>query len=100
MYLEEKMEQKKELWNATEANKFIYKKLKEVFIPLGFVVCPKVSKYLMRVCNHHVQIVYQQILYGETRLHMIVIPTWTYADFWFFNQKICLRSNNVIERIS
>lgn len=93
------MENNTELWTATEANKFIFKQLKQLLLPQGFIVCPKVSRYLMRVHDHHIEIVYQQILYGETRLQLIVVPSWTYEDGWCFHNDILLkRSNDPDER--
>lgn len=73
-----------ELWTVTQSNRFFYKQLKKYFEPYGFCVWPKGSRYFVRFMKHYVQVVYQEIIYGETSLQLIVTPTFTYQNGWFF----------------
>lgn len=88
------MEEKIDLITTTEANKYIYQQLKQLLLPEGFIVCPHRSKYLVRLRNHHIQMVYQQISYGATELQIIIVPVWTYQEGWFFSNQICLKRTN------
>lgn len=82
------MEEKIDLITTTEANKYIYQQLKQLLLPEGFFVRPRQSKYLVRLRNNHIQMVYQQILYGATELQIIIVPVWTYQEGWFFQPNL------------
>lgn len=88
------MEEKIDLITTTEANKYIYQQLKQLLLPEGFIVCPHRSKYLVRLRDHHIQMVYQEILHGDTCLQIIIVPVWTYQEGWFFANRIRLKRTN------
>lgn len=88
------MEEKIDLITTTEANKYIYQQLKQLLLPEGFIVRPHRSKYLVRLRDHHVQMVYQEILHGDTCLQIIIVPVWTYQEGWFFANRIRLKRTN------
>ena len=93
------MEEKIDLITTTEANKYIYQQLKQLLLPEGFIVRPGKSKYLVRLRDHHIQMVYQEILYGATELQIIIVPVWTYQEGWFFSNRISLKRTNAgVER--
>ena len=93
------MEEKIDLITTTEANKYIYQQLKQLLLPEGFIVRPGKSKYLVRLRDHHIQMVYQEILYGATELQIIIVPVWTYQEAWFFSNRISLKRTNAgVER--
>lgn len=91
------MEEKIDLITTTEANKYIYQQLKQLLLPEGFIVRPRQSKYLVRLKDHHIQMVYQEILHGETCLQIIIVPVWTYQEGWFFANRIRLKRTNTPE---
>lgn len=88
------MEERIDLITSTEANKYIYQQLKQLLLPEGFIVRPQKPKYLVRLRDHHIQMVYQEILHGQTNLQIIIVPVWTFQEGWFFSNRICLKRTN------
>lgn len=78
------MENKEKLWTNKQTNSFFRKQLKGFLKPYGFQIYPKGSRYFTRVQEHYVQAVYQEILYGETSLQIVVVPSCIYQKGWFF----------------
>lgn len=89
-----KMGEQIDLITSAEANKYIYQQLKQLLLPEGFIVRPGKSKYLVRLRDHNIQMVYQEILYGQTYLQVILVPAWTYQEGWFFANRIILKRTN------
>ncbi|MDE5892828.1 MAG: hypothetical protein K2H45_07905, partial [Acetatifactor sp.] len=85
------MEEKIELITAAEANKYLYQQLKQLLLPKGFIVRTGKSKYLVRLKANHVQMVYQENLYGETVIQRIAVPAWTFISAWFFQERLYLK---------
>lgn len=92
------MENYSDLWSNTETNKFLFQQMKELLKPHGFIVLPNKSKFLARVRTHHIQMLHQDIVYGETRPSIIAIPTWTYRTGWFFSKHFYLKCSDEIRR--
>lgn len=87
-------EEKINFITSVEANKYIWQQVKQLLAVRGYIVCPNKSKYMVRLREHFLQMVYQEILYGATELKIIVIPAWTYQDGWFFVNRISLHRSN------
>lgn len=88
------MEEEINLVTSVEANKYIWQQVKQLLATKGFIVRPNNSKYMVRLREHHLQMVYQDIVHGTTRLGMIIVPAWTYQGGWFFCNTIHLQRTN------
>lgn len=82
------------LWSSTETNKFIYKQLKELCEANGFVVSPKQTKHLVRINEHHIQIVHPEVLYTNTSIHMRVSPAASFASYFYCEKTVVPRRSN------
>lgn len=85
------MQEKVELIPSVEANQYIYRQLRDLLLPEGFIVRPRKPKYLVRLREHHIQMVYQEISNGVTALQIIIVPAWTFQEGWFFSGRINLK---------
>lgn len=99
------MEQETTLWTATQTNNFVFKQLKACLMPHEFIVCPTIPhsldirpprrRRLIRVHDHHVQMVCQDILRGESwRLILLVSPAWSYRTDYGFDGDVILKGRN------
>lgn len=88
------MEEEINLITSAEANKYLWQQVKQLLTARGFIVCPNKPKYMVRLREHYLQMVYQEISYGATNLRAIVLPAWTYQEGWFFSSRISLRRTN------
>ena len=88
------MEKDITLITSVEANKYIWQQVKQLLATRGFILRPNKSKYMVRLREHHLQMVYQDIVHGTTRLGMIIVPAWTYQEGWFFCDTIHLQRTN------
>ena len=79
---------------SVEANKYIWQQIKQLLATKGFIARPNKPKYMVRIREHHLQMVYQDIIHGTTRLGMIIVPAWTYQEGWFFCDTIHLQRTN------
>lgn len=83
------------VWSTTDLNKFIYKKTRELCEAKGFVASPRRSKYLVRIAEHHIHIVYPEIWRSRTIIHFGVSPASSFNNHSIFGDaKIYLRKNN------
>ncbi|RKJ42968.1 hypothetical protein D7X98_17765 [bacterium 1XD8-76] len=73
-------------WSTTEMNKFLYQQLKTMCEADGFVLSPRKGKHLVKIAEHFVQIVWPEISYNRTRIHVLVSPAGSYANY-FYAQK-------------
>lgn len=90
-----KMETKNnKLWSSSETNKFIYQQLKTLCEANGFVVSPKQTKHLVRIGEHHIQIVHPEVLYTSTRIHMRVSPAASFASYFYCQKTVYPRKSN------
>lgn len=85
------MEEKIKLITSAEANKYLYRQIKQLLLPKGFIVRPGKTAYLVRLKGNHIQMVYQEKSHGETMLQRIAVPVWTCQDGWFFCERIYLK---------
>ncbi len=88
------MEEDINLVTSVEANKYIWQQVKQLLVLRNFIACPGKPKCMVRLREHYLQMVYQEIAYGATSLAIIVIPAWTYQNGWFFVNRISLRRTN------
>ena len=73
-------------WSTTEMNKFLYQQLKAMCEANGFVLSPRKGKHLVQVKEHYIQIVYPEISYNRTRIHVLVSPAGSFSNY-FYAQK-------------
>lgn len=76
---------------SAQANEYIYERLTEVLLPKGFTEYASSAKTLARAGEHHIQMVYQEIIEEETVIKMSVVPMWTYQDRGCFGRYIRLK---------
>lgn len=82
------------IWNTTDLNKFIYQQTKALCEANGFVVSPRRSKHLVRVKEHHIQIVYPEIFRSRTSINFGVSPAASFRPVLFGYTNVHLRKNN------
>lgn len=83
-----------EFWSSSETNNFIYQQLKNLCEENGFVVSPRKTKHLIRIGEHHVQIVNPEVSYSRTLIHMRVAPAASFADYFYCYKTILPRKSN------
>lgn len=81
------------LWTNTQTNKYIFKRLKCLLNLHGFVESPKVSKHLIRIREHHLQMVYTEVIYGRTTLVLMVAPSTSYSTYVYCDRRVYLKKN-------
>ena len=67
-------------WSTTEMNKFLYQQLKTMCEANGFVLSPRKGKHLVKIAEHFVKIVWPEISYNRTRIHVLVSPAGSYKN--------------------
>ena len=82
------------IWNTTDLNKFIYQQTKALCEASGFVVSPRQSKHLVRVREHHIQIVHPAISRLRTIIYFGVSPATSFSHVIFGDTTVYLRKNN------
>ncbi len=88
------MEKNSKLWSSSETNNFIYQQLKTLCEANGFVVSPKQTKHLVRIGEHHIQIVHPEVSYTTTMIHMRVAPAASFASYFYCEKTVIPRKNN------
>lgn len=83
-----------ELWTSSEVNKYLFQELKKLCQLQGFILSPKKKKKLVRVKEHYIEIIFPEIVYYNTKIHMQIAPTTTYQDCYCFDKKVILRKSN------
>ena len=82
------------IWTTTDRNKFIYQQTKALCEANGFVVSPRRSKHLVRVKEHHIQIVYPEIFRSRTSIYFGVSPAASFRPVLFGYTNVHLRKNS------
>lgn len=75
-------------WSATEMNKFLYQQLKAMCEADGFVLSPRKGKRMIRVSEHCTEVVYPEISYGRTVIHVLLFSAASFADHCYAHKKI------------
>ena len=81
-------------WSTTEMNKFLYQQLKAMCEANGFVLSPRKGKKLVRVSEHYTEVVYPEISYGRTVIHVLLFSAASFADHCYADKKIHPRRSN------
>lgn len=76
-------------WSTTEMNKFLYQQLKAMCEADGFVLSPRKGKHLVKIAEHFVQIVWPEISYNRTRIHVLVSPAGSYKNHIYAEKTFC-----------
>ena len=76
-------------WSTTEMNKFLYQQLKTMCEVNGFVLSPRKGKHLVKIAEHFIQIVCPEVSYGRTRIHVLVSPTGSFANYVYAEKVFC-----------
>lgn len=82
-----------EFWTSSEVNKYLFQELKKLCQLHGFILSPKKRKKLVRVKEHYIEIIFPEVVYYNTKIHMQVAPTTTYQDCYCFDKKVILRKS-------
>lgn len=85
------------LWSSTETNKYLYKQLKLLLVSKGFVESSFKTKHLIRIREHHLQIVAPEVLYGETNIQMFVVPLASYSSYLYCSARLSLKRSNQLK---
>jgi len=78
-------------WSTTETNKFLYQQLKAMCEDNGFVLSPRKGKHFVRIAEHYVQIVCSEIIYNGMRIHVLLSPAGSFANY-FYAKKLLLHT--------
>lgn len=70
-------------WSTTEVNKFLYQQIKAMCTAGGFVLSPRKGKHLVRIAEHFIQIVYPEVSRNRTRVHLLVSPAGSFANYYY-----------------
>lgn len=81
-------------WSSKETNNYLYKQLKTLSETYGFVVSTIKAKHLVRIREHHIQIISPEIVYGRTGLEMFVVPSASYSNYIYASKQIVLRGKS------
>ena len=76
-------------WSTTEMNKFLYQQLKAMCEANGFVLSPRKGKHLVKIAEHFVQIVWPEISYNRTLIHVLVSPAGSYKNHIYAEKTFC-----------
>lgn len=76
------------LWTSSQTNQYLFKQLRDLCKKQGFKVSPKHRKTLIRIKEHYVEIIFPEVIYMETRFHMQVASTSSFAKYYYFDKKI------------
>ena len=76
-------------WSTTEMNKFLYQKLKEMCEDNGFVLSPRKGKHLVKIAEHFTQIVWPEVSYSRTLIHVLVSPSGSCANYYYAHKIFC-----------
>ncbi len=82
------------LWSTSETNKYLYRQLCTLAKTHGFVVSPKQSKTLIRIREHHIQMIWIEVTYGETDFNMLVAPAASFSTALFARRRITPKRSN------
>lgn len=81
-------------WSTTEMNKFLYQQLKAMCQANGFVLSPRKAKHMVRISEHYTQVVYPEISYSRTVIHVLLFLSASCADHYYAGKKIHPRRSN------
>lgn len=70
-------------WSTTEVNKFLYRQIKTLCEAEGFVLSPRKGKHLVRIAEHFIQVVYPEVSRSRTRVHLLVSPAGSFANYFY-----------------
>lgn len=80
-----------ETWDSVQLNKYLTQQLKVLCQRRGFVASPRQPKKLVRLGEHHVQIIFPEIIYKKIRFHMQVFPSAAFSRYDFSDHSIIPR---------
>lgn len=83
-----------EIWNSAQVSKYLAKQLNTLCKEHGFVTSPRQTKKLVRIGEHHVQIIFPEIIYGKVKFHMQVFPSAALARYYYSDSSIIPRRSN------
>lgn len=81
-------------WSTTEMNKFLYQQLKSMCETEGFVLSPRRGKRMVRISEHYAEVVYPEIVYARTVVHVLLFSTSSFAYHSYASKKIHLHRSN------
>lgn len=81
-------------WSTTEVNKFLYQQLKMMCEVNGFVLSPRKAKHMVRISKHYTEVVYPEISYSRTVVHVLLFLSASCADHYYAGKKINPRRSN------
>lgn len=81
-------------WSTAEMNKFLYQQLKLMCEANGFVISPRKGKHLVKIAEHFVQIVWPEVSYGRTLIHVLVSPAGSFANHIYAEKTFCPHGDN------
>ena len=81
-------------WSATEMNKFLYQQLKAMCQANGFVLSPRRAKHMVRISEHYTEVVFPEISYSRTVVHVLLFLFFFCADHYYAGKKIHPRRSN------
>jgi len=76
-------------WSTTETNKFLYQQLKAMCEANGFVLSPRKGKHFVRIAEHYVQIVWPEISYNRTLIHVSLSSAGSYENDTYADKRFC-----------
>lgn len=76
-------------WSTTEANKYLYQQLKAMCEDNGFVLSPRKGKHFVRIAEHYVQIVWPEISYNRTLIHVSLSSSGSFANHTYADKSFC-----------
>lgn len=76
-------------WSTTETNKFLYQQLKAMCEDNGFVLSPRKGKHFVRIAEHYVQIVWPEISYNRTLIHVSLSSSGSFANHTYADKRFC-----------
>lgn len=76
-------------WSTTEMNRFLYEQLKTMCATNGFVLSPRKARHLVRVEEHYIQLVYPEISRNRMRIHVVVSPAGSFANYFYADKMFC-----------
>lgn len=81
-------------WSTTEMNRFLYQQLKAMCEAEGFVLSPRRGKRMVRIAEHYTEVVYPEITYARTVVHVALFSTASSAYHSYANKDIIPQRNN------
>lgn len=81
-------------WSTTEMNKFLYQQLKAMCEAEGFVLSPRRGKRMVRIAEHYTEVVFPEIVYARTVVHVALFSTASFAYHSYANKDIIPQRSN------